>query len=521
MLTRKVRGFIESKGLVSPAESVLVAVSGGADSVALLHVLSELHKDMGFRIEAAHLHHGIRPRAADEDAAFVRNLCKELCVVCHIEKADAPAFSRSAGLSVEEAARELRYKFLREVADAHGHTKIALGHTVNDQAETVLMHLIRGAGLLGVSGMKPISGTTSGHEGKTGTRSDRASDIVSTDEARITPSRTPRISFIRPFLKTKRAEIEEFLASREILYREDASNVDTTFLRNRVRHELMELLKEKYNPRIIEVLGSHATLFAQAEDYLSQIALEAYEDCLRSETTENIELELTTLVSYHTCVQSYVFREAYRRLCGSLKDLGFVHIASLVNLACSGQSGDSIDISSGTSAWLEGQSFWLGRTSNLRSESVTGPLFCISFEPGQEVRLTEIDLRITSEILRREALKHKFEEEQPGKGDAILEKDDFPKTGPEKAFFDLGELEPPFVLRNLRNGDRITPFGMDVPKKIQDVLVDLKVPRSIRKNVTALCDQNQILWLVGIRRSNAAPVTRHTRSVLSVEAEKL
>jgi len=475
MLAKKIRDFIESKGLVVPGESVLVAVSGGADSVALLHVMKELHEHMGFGIEAAHLNHGIRKEAADADALFVKELCKKLDIVCHVEKRDATLLAKGAKLSVEEAARELRYKFLEEVSTARGHGKIALGHTMNDQAETVLMRLIRGSGLLGVSGMKPIS----------------------------------RV-FIRPFLRTKRAEIEEFLSARGIAHREDASNADTTFMRNRVRIELVELLKKEYNAGIVEVLGSHAVLLGQAEDFLAGIASEAYEDCLRSETLENIELELTTLVSYHVCVQSYVFREAYRRLRGSLKDLGFVHIASLENLACSGQSGDSIDIPSGVSAWREGQSLWLGKTATLRSPGAGGPIFSVNLEPGREVRLAEPELKITSRILLGGSPES-----------TAINVEDIRKAGPGTAFFDLGGIEPPFVLRNLKNGDRMVPFGMNVPKKVQDLLVDMKVPRSTRKNVTALCDNKQIIWLLGIRRSNAAPVTNRTRQILSVEVEKL
>ena len=473
--------------------------------MALLYVLSDLRKDMGFTVEAAHLNHGIRGKAADEDTAFAQNLCDELGIACLVEKTDAPSFARGAKLSMEEAARELRYEFLKDKARARNHNKIALGHTMNDQAETVLMHLIRGAGLLGVSGMKPISEVGAKPAAETGVK------LIA--NAQTGPSRgtaAKRIFFIRPFLATRRAEIEQFLASRGILYREDASNVDTTMVRNRVRHELMEILREKYNPRIIEALGSHASLVTQAEDYLSKVASEAYQGCLRGETDENIELELTRFLSYHTCVQSYVLREAYRRLCGSLKDLGFTHIASLVNLVSSGQSGDSVDIASGMSAWLEGQSLWIGRTSTLRSDSAVNPLFSVRLEPGQEVLLAEIGLKVESKVLCRDVQSGEFGEGKPGK-------DDFLKSGPDRVFFDLEKIEPPFVLRNLEHGDRMAPFGMNGTKKIQDLLVDLKVPRSRRKRLAALCDQNQILWLVGVRRSNAAPVTGNTRLVLSIE----
>ena len=526
MLTRNVRGFIEAKGLISRQDSVLVAVSGGADSVALLYVLFDLHKDMGLSLEVAHLNHGIRGRAAEQDAVFVEKVCQELGVRCHVEQVDAPSLARRAKLSLEEAARELRHKFLIEKAQTGKHNKVALGHTMDDQAETVLMHLIRGAGVLGVSGMKPISEQGIQPDPETGIRPDS------------------RVFFIRPFLATSRAAVKDFLALKKISFREDASNIDMTFTRNRVRHELMELLRARYNPRIVEALGFHASLAAEVDDYLSRVASEAYQFCVREETSENIELELTPFLSYHVCVRGYIVREAFRRLCGSLKDFGFTHVASLINLASSGRSGDSVDVASGISARLDGRNLWIGRTSAPRLEKDNSPRFLVRLEPGNEVWLPELSLTIASEVLSTDAQddkpginklrKDKLGEgkpganklsidrlgnDKPGKGKLgrhKLGKDDCLKSDPDRVFFDLEKLEPPLVLRNLEPGDRIAPFGMDGTKKIQDLLVDLKVPRARRRKLVAFCDRKQILWLVGVRRSGAAPVTGMTRSVLSL-----
>jgi tRNA(Ile)-lysidine synthase len=517
MLTRNVRGFIEAQGLISRQDSVLVAVSGGADSVALLYVLFDLRKDMGFSLEAAHLNHGIRGKAAEEDADFVEKVCQELAVRCCVEQVDTPSFARRAKLSLEEAARELRYEFLLKKAQAGNHNKIALGHTMEDQAETVLMHLIRGAGILGVSGMKPISGAfakPTSDAGMAEISEESAATARPGSETAIQPD--SRVFFIRPFLVTSRAAVKDFLASRTISCREDASNTDMTFTRNRVRHELMEILRAKYNPRIVEALGSHAFLAAEMDDYLSRVASEAYQFCVRKEASENIELELTPFLSYHACIQSYIVREAFRRLCGSLKDFGFTHIASLVNLASSGQSGDSVDVASGISAWLNGRSLRIGRTSARRSEKDNSSRFLVRLEPGNEVWLPELGLTIASEVLSRDAQDdksgiNKFGIDKLGKDDSL-------KSDPDRVFFDLEKLEPPLVLRNLEPGDRIAPFGMDGTKKIQDLLVDLKVPRARRRKLAAFCDRKQILWLVGVRRSGAAPVTQMTRSVLSVRA---
>jgi tRNA(Ile)-lysidine synthase len=232
---------------------------------------------------------------------------------------------------------------------------------------------------------------------------------------------------------------------------------------------------------------------------------------VRGESSENIELELTPFLSYHACVQGYILREAFRRLRGSLKDLGFAHVASLVNLASSGQSGDSVDVASGISAWLDGRSLWIGRTAALRSEKDNSPRFLVRLEPGKEVWLSDVALVIASEVLTRHGQADKLGIDELENGDSL-------KSGPDKVFFDLEKLEPPLVLRNLEPGDRMVPFGMAGTKKVQDLLVDLKVSRARRKRLAVFCDRNQILWLVAIRRSDAAPVTQKTRSILSVRA---
>ncbi len=464
MLIKRVREFIENEGLLAPGDSVLAAVSGGPDSMALLHALTELRDDLRFTMAVAHLNHGLRGDDSEKDSAFVGELCEELGLTCTIESVDTRAAAKSSRLSVEEAARELRYDFLKETALRGGLNKIATGHTMDDQAETVLMRLIRGAGVRGLSAMKPCS------EGV----------------------------FIRPLLATCRSEVLTFLEERKISYREDPSNRDTTFLRNRIRHELLELLKSEYNPRIVEVLCSHASILGGVEDYLRLTAGKAYDECVISETQENIELELASFLSYHTCVRGYVLREVFLRLYGSLRNLDFSHVASLLRLASSGHTGDSVDVPSGVTAWLEAGSLLIGSRER-RAEQIVTPEFLVRFDPGRSVWLSEISLGIDSKLFRRE---------RPV--------DDFISGDSERAFFDFEKLKPPFVLRNLNPGDRISPFGMKGSKKVQDLLVDMKVPRHKRRTLAAFCDGSQILWVVGTRRGRAAPVEEETRVVLEL-----
>jgi len=288
-------------------------------------------------------------------------------------------------------------------------------------------------------------------------------------------------------------------------------------------------LRKNYNPHIIEILASHAALVTEAEDFLSKAASEAYQNSLSRETEDNIELDVASLVSYHTCVQTYVLREAFCRLCGSLKDLGFAHVTSLINLVSSGRQGDSVDIASGVSARLKGRNLWIGRTSVLRREDAEAPRFRIRVEPGREVRLPEISVRIHSKVLNKhpksseikKGSARKSRRLEPRSEGKVEKKDNLFTMDPRNVFFDLEKLIPPLVLRNIEPGDRLAPFGMKGSKKIQDLLVDLKVPRSERKKLAVLCDARHILWLVGVRRSRVAPVTKSTRLILNVGVNQL
>ncbi|MDE3076556.1 MAG: tRNA lysidine(34) synthetase TilS, partial [Chloroflexota bacterium] len=225
LLRNRVSGFITRYRMAEGGRLVVVAVSGGADSVCLLHLLT----GQGCRVVVAHLNHGMRGRAGDADAAFVRELSERLGHRCVVERRDVPSLRRERALSLEEAAREARYEFLRAVAEREGAEAIFLGHTADDQVETFLMRLIRGAGLAGLSAMRSKQGI-----------------------------------LYRPLLSVWRTEVEDYLRERGLEWREDASNLDPRFFRNRVRHELMPLLV-RLNPGVKEVLLRETRLLARRQ----------------------------------------------------------------------------------------------------------------------------------------------------------------------------------------------------------------------------------------------------------------
>jgi tRNA(Ile)-lysidine synthase len=259
---------------------VVVALSGGADSVALLDVMAALARHRGFTVVAAHLDHALRPDSAD-DAAFCRDLCAALGVPFRTERKDVAARRRAEGGGLEEAARGERHALLRRVKDEEGATWIALAHTRDDQAETVLLRLLRGAGGLGLSAMRPCAG-----------------------------------DLLRPMLARSRRDVLDHLAARSLAWREDPSNADVSIARNRVRHELIPYLERHFNPAVREALARSAALLAEESDVLASVAGD----------------DVLTLEGLRSAVARLTVRRAVQDA-GGLRGVGLKHVDAILDLA--------------------------------------------------------------------------------------------------------------------------------------------------------------------------------------------
>jgi tRNA(Ile)-lysidine synthase len=251
----RVRAFVRRGGLIAPGQRILVAVSGGADSVALLHVLHTLSPELQLQLEVMHVHHGLRGDEADADAEFVRGFAQSLGVPFHLARIDVRAAVVAGGLSIQEAARHARLAALEQQARASGCQRVALGHHMDDQAETVLMRVIRGTGIHGLGAIPPLRG-----------------DL-----------------YVRPLLDVRRQEIEAYCAEHRLPYRHDSSNDKWIYRRNRIRHELMPLLAG-YNPRVVPALARLADAAREDDAYLMKLAQGAREECRLSEHPPRLHL---------------------------------------------------------------------------------------------------------------------------------------------------------------------------------------------------------------------------------------
>ncbi len=325
------RKTIKRFNMLSSGETVVVGVSGGADSLGLLYILAEI-EEYNLKLIVSHINHGIRPEEGKRDARFVGEVARRLSLPFEIREANAPEFKRISNLSLEEAARILRYGFFKEVLSKYRAQKIATAHTLDDQAETVLMRIIRGSGASGLSGIPPVS------EGY----------------------------IIRPLIETPRSEIEDYLRAKGIKWVEDSTNTATDFLRNRIRHELIPRLQE-YNPRVKEALSRTADILRAQEGFIRSRAKNWFEYVFGS-----TEGEMVGSISHYRLIpealRSEFLRMAIEKIKGNLREISFVHIDSVDGLLLSETPSGEISLPDGIVVAKGYDLFLITRGSELRRE---------------------------------------------------------------------------------------------------------------------------------------------------------
>lgn len=467
---RKVLDTIQRYRLVPEACSggeriVLVGVSGGPDSVCLLHALNDIKALLVFRLHAAHFNHMLRGSASDEDARYVADLCDSLGIEVTFGKSDVETYRKEHRISIEEAARRLRYGFFSEVVRSTKASCVALGHTQDDQVETILLHLIRGTGTMGLRGMRP------------------ATEWHSEDGTVL--------RVVRPLLEITRKDTEKYCRARGLSPRSDASNYSPEYVRNRVRHDLIPSLRA-YNKNITEAVlrTAHA-----ANDDVSFIEAEVTKiwDDIVQEQPNGLLIDTEALLSCYTAIQKHLLRRAVEKIQGDLVDVHAIHVEKMLE-ALSKPAGKSIHLP-------RGLRFHVGYNYCLLSTDEIEP--CPFPELAGESRLkvpgyTELPgWKVSAEIV------------EPG----------YEHCSGFKACLDIGESGTDLLVRSRNPGDRFQPLGMDVVKKLQDFMVDARIPRSWRFRVPLVCSPQGIIWVVGWRVAEWAKVTDTTTRVLKLEFE--
>ncbi|MEE2821588.1 MAG: tRNA lysidine(34) synthetase TilS [Acidobacteriota bacterium] len=436
-MINKVLETVRRHQLFEAGDRIIVALSGGSDSVALLLVLKELTKSLSLHVSAAHVNHLLRGEESDEDERFVCDLCQEIGIPIEVQRVDTRREVRSSGENLQSCARRLRYDFFGQLALSPKH-KVTTGHTLNDQVETFLMRLVRGAGSTGLSGISTLV---------------RSSNLN-------TGSQTGTTMIVRPLLEVSRVDILAYLKENKQDYREDRSNRDLSYDRNWVRHELLPLLQNKLNPAIVETLHRSSQLFKEIDDYLVLHGRKAFEQCLVQQEGE-IRIQIEELETFPSIIQKQVLRQGVMSTKGDLRGITFKHIAAVAELCTSG-SGREVHLPGGLRVQREFEEL------RFTQESFSSAFWYQLSVPGK-VRIKEAE----KSIMVRKVDKVE-----------------------DKGIFVRWETDS-LIVRNRRPGDEYRTSSRSGSKKLKELLQSKRISKSRRDKLLILEGNNQIMWVEG------------------------
>jgi tRNA(Ile)-lysidine synthase len=435
---------------------VVVAVSGGADSMALLLALFQLRAVYNMTLIVAHVNHQLRGEESERDALFVEQQAVRLGLPFHHVRIDVKALQRSAGMSVQQAARALRYHFFHTLHHSLDATRIALGHTADDQAETLLMRFVRGSGPAGLAGIPAV-----------------------------------RLPFIRPLLAVSRPTIYAYLQSERCPWVEDSSNAHTVYLRNRVRHDLLPKLGQ-YNPRIVRRLSELADMLRADNQVLEQQVDEWAVQTLAWQVRSGVEIRCRLFRLAPVAIQRRLLRRALEALIASPEAVGFRHVESLRQFVVSGDGERRYR--------LPGQIDAERHTETVRlwnaSRAPTIPDILALPVPGK-VDVVTLNIRLTAEIINKPYHLNQMTSQW--------------------ALLDLDHTLCPLHVRFRQPGDRFYPLGAPGSKKLQDFFVDSRIPRVERPYVPLVVSNHEIVWVVGYRIAEPFKLRPETNRVLRLQ----
>lgn len=451
---RTVRATIDAHKMISKGESILVALSGGSDSVALLHVLWKMRRELKLQLGAVYINHQIRKAAAKKEELFCRKLCDNLKVRLHIVREDIPFLATVEKKGIEETGRNFRYRTFESLAVHHGYAKIALGHHRNDQVETILFRIIRGTGPSGLLGIPATRG-----------------------------------KIIRPLVGVTKEDILSYLKKQPLSYCRDQSNESDAYSRNYIRNKLLPDIRKRLNPQVDQAILNLAEIGAPEEEHLQQVTLRAFRQCAKQTTGGKIELDLDLFDGYPLWLRRRLLRFCLQKSSGSQGAADRETISRLENLTSQRAAGCSLP-------------------GKLEARILAGKLLIMSRKPlhylenlvlGEDAFLEPLQLRIRTRLAGWQRKSTKW------------------RRRPTRVVLDASRIAGPLVVRSIRPGDRFQPLGMSGRKKVSDYLTDRKVASVYRDEIPVVCDRDGIIWLVGFEIADRVKVGGTTRKVLKFE----
>ncbi len=473
-LIYKAKEIIKRHGMLTGGERVIIGLSGGPDSICLLIILNNLKDEFKLALHALYIDHGLRPEETSREIKFCKKLCERFNIPFVTRSIDVKSYAKEKGINKQEAARHLRYQVFDKTAFKIKAQRIALGHTANDQAETLLMRLFRGSGPTGLSGIPPVRGI-----------------------------------IIRPLIEIERGEIEGYLEKEEVEFIVDSSNLREDYLRNKIRLSLMPMLIE-LNPHIIKTLSKTAEIFREEERYLDTIIMKTLMKLIIRKYESRIDLFLSPLET----LEKVVLRKTLRRVIDEtkgLREISFIHIEDIIQLIRKGRSGDRLYLPKGIRVIKEYSTLVLTSEPPVKLSTHTLKV------PG-EIAVKEANIRIKASLLGIQ---------DSGFRDQVLWRKDFgisplgtqPVT--TMAVFDAKKLTFPLIVRSRMSGDFFYPLGFGKKKKLQDFFVDKKISRDERDRIPLIVSGEDIVWVVGHRGDDRFKVTGETKKALLLEVTEI
>ncbi|SHH47716.1 tRNA lysidine(34) synthetase TilS [Tepidibacter thalassicus] len=464
MIINKVRDTIKRHNLLNDGDKVILGLSGGPDSVCLLHILNYLKDEFNIKIYAAHLNHKIRGIEAQKDAMYAAKICDIMGIICFIRAIDVPKYCEENNLSLEEGARILRYNMFFEIKEKINADKIAIAHNINDQAETVLMRMMRGTGLQGLKGIE-----------------------YKRDDG-----------IIRPLLDVSREEIEKYCEENNLNPRIDHTNLEDIYVRNKIRLKLIPYMSENFNPNLKESIARMANLLREDSDYIEEQANSAFEQVCEKKSQNIISLDIDKFLKFHKAIKNRIIRKSIDFILGDIKGIEQKHIEDVISLFFESKTDTRIDLPRGIRVYKKNRNI-IFTNEELVEKKIN---YNYKLPKSGYIKVKELNAIVESKILSVKEMKN-------------ITHDKYTKC------FDADKVCGDLLIRNRKNGDRIKILGLGGSKKIKDLFIDLKIPREDRDKIPILVDEKGIIWVIGYRMSEDYKIDKGTKNILKVSFKLL